>query len=306
MRTTGTPRRRHRLGWLLLALVAHAGAQALPAHLPSSVPPPLPPPAPAATLSMVSLNLEQDRNDWPARRVRIVEALQRLQPDAIALQEVLQTAELPNQAQWLAAQLGYHCHFISADPPSRPQRRGNALLTRLPVLEEAETLLHPFEDYSVAGLVRVDLHGQPVNLYFTRLHAVRDGGASRREQTDDLMAWIDATAEGVPSLLAGGFFAAADAPELVPLAARFGDSDARLRGTRGDALRNGLDPRVFALAAQADHVFFERGRFRPLRSARVLERAPGATRGSDPRGLLVALQPLDTPPAEAMPPLPVP
>lgn len=294
---TGFTRRWHRLGWLLLALAATARAQ---------TPPAASPPAPGVTLSVVSLNLEQDRNDWPARRVRIVEALQRLQPDAVALQEVLQTAQLPNQAQWLAAQLGYHCHFISADPPSRPQRRGNALLTRLPVLEEAETLLHPFEDYSVAGLVRVDLRGQPVNLYFTRLHAERDGGASRREQADDLMAWIDATAEGVPSLLAGGFFAAADAPELAPLAARFGDGDARLRGARGDAPRNGLDPRVFALAAQADHVFFERGRFRPLRSARLLPRAPGAARSADPRGLLVALQPLDPLPEDAMPPLPVP
>ncbi|QSQ29498.1 endonuclease/exonuclease/phosphatase family protein [Xanthomonas translucens] len=295
---TGNPRRRHRLGWLLLALVAHAGAQALPARLPA------PPTAPTAPLSVVSLNLEQDRNDWPARRVRIVETLQRLQPDAIALQEVLQTKALPNQAQWLAAQLGYHCHFISADPPSRPQRRGNALLTRLPVLEEAETLLHPFEDYSVAGLVRVDLRGQPVNLYFTRLHAERDGGASRREQADDLMAWIDATAEGVPSLLAGGFFAAADAPELAPLAARFGDSDARLRGARNDIQRNGLDPHLFALSAQADHVFFERDRFRPLRSARLLPRTPGAARGSDPSGLLVALQPLDPLPVEALPLLP--
>jgi endonuclease/exonuclease/phosphatase family metal-dependent hydrolase len=292
-RTTGTPRRRHRLGWLLLALVAHAGAQVLPAGRPT----PPAPPAPTPTLSVVSLNLEQDRNDWPARRTGIVAALQRLQPDAIALQEVLQTAELPNQAQWLAAQLGYHCHFISADPPSRSQRRGNALLTRLPVLEEAETLLHPFEDYSVAGLVRVDLHGQPVNLYFTRLHAERDGGASRREQADDLMVWIDATAEGVPSLLAGGFFAAADAPELAPLSARFDDSAARLRGARGEASRNGLDPRVFALTAQADHVFFERGRFQPLRSARLLPRS-----GAEPRGLLVALQPLDRLPADATPP----
>ncbi|MDL5366259.1 endonuclease/exonuclease/phosphatase family protein [Xanthomonas sp. NCPPB 2654] len=296
----GTTRRWHRLGWLLLALVATARAQSLPAGLPAA-----PATPPGAALSVVSLNLEQDRNDWPARRVRIVDALRRLQPDAIALQEVLQTPELPNQAHWLAAQLGYHCHFISADPPSRPQRRGNALLTRLPVLEEAETLLHPFEDYSVAGLVRVDLHGQPVNLYFTRLHAERDGGANRREQADDLMAWIDATAEGVPALLAGGFFAAADAPELAPLAARFGDSDARLRGARAEeAPRNGLDPRVFALPAQADHVFFERGRFRPLRSTRLLPRAPGAARGADPRGLLVALQPLDPPPEDAIPPLP--
>jgi len=293
----GTPRQWQRLGWLLLALAAAARAQA------PSDPPPAPP---GAALDVVSLNLDQDRDDWPARRVRLVEVLQRLRPEAIALQEVLQTPDLPNQAQWLAAQLGYHCHFISPDPPSRPQRRGNALLTRLPVLEEAETLLHPFEDYSVAGLVRVDLHGQAVNLYFTRLHATRDGGASRREQADDLMAWIDATAEGVPSLLAGGFFAAADAPDLAPLAARFADSDARLRRARADAPRNGLDPRVFALAAQADHVFFEPARFRPLRSAPLLPRTAGAARAATPRGLLVRVQPLDPPPADALPPLPMP
>ncbi|WP_279363785.1 endonuclease/exonuclease/phosphatase family protein [Xanthomonas sacchari] len=292
-----TPRvfRWHRTGWLLLAVAALARAQALPDAMPTIA-------APAdSPLTVVTLTLApdpratQDGDDWIARRERIAVALQRLHPDAIALQEVLQTPEMPNQAQWLAARLGYHCHFISPDPPSRPQRRGNALLTRLPVLEEAETLLHPLEDYSVAGLVRVDLHGQPVNLYFTRLHATRDGGASRREQAEDLMAWIDATAEDVPSLLAGGFFAAARAPELAPLAVRFEDA-----GVRGEAARNRIDVRAPGTAAAADHVFFERGHFRPLHGARLLAPAPDLPVAGT-RGLLMALQPLDPIPTSLQP-----
>ncbi|MBO9880253.1 endonuclease/exonuclease/phosphatase family protein [Xanthomonas sp. D-109] len=287
----------HRTGWLLLAVVTLAHAQAMTDAVPTIA-------APAdSPLTVVTLTLagdphaSQDGDDWSARREHIVVALQRLHPDAIALQEVLQTPEIPNQAQWLAARLGYHCHFISPDPPSRPQRRGNALLTRLPVLEEAETLLHPLEDYSVAGLVRVDLHGQPVNLYFTRLHAARDGGASRREQAEDLMAWIDATAEGAPSLLAGGFFAAARAPELAPLAVRFEDGS-----VRGDAARNRIDVRAPSTAAAADHVFFERGHFRPLRGARLFAPAPDRP-AAGTRGLLMALQPLDPLPT-SLPPVP--
>ncbi|MDV0440752.1 endonuclease/exonuclease/phosphatase family protein [Xanthomonas sacchari] len=286
----------HRTGWLLLAVAALAHAQALPDAMPTIA-------APAdSPLTVVTLTLAgdprapQDGDDWNARRERIVAALQRLHPDAIALQEVVQTPEIPNQAQWLAARLGYHCHFISPDPPSRPQRRGNALLTRLPVLEEAETLLHPLEDYSVAGLVRVDLHGQPVNLYFTRLHAARDGGASRRGQAEDLMAWIDATAEGVPSLLAGGFFAAARAPELAPLATRFEDGS-----VRGESTRNRIDVRAPGTAAAADHVFFERGHFRPLHGARLFAPARELP-AAGARGLLMALQPLDPTP-DPLPPL---
>ncbi len=275
----------HRTGWLLLAAAVHAQA------LPSVVTPVHG--APGAALTIVTLNLAQERDAWPTHGERLVEALQRLHPDAIAVQEVLQTPDMPNQAQWLAARLGYHCHFISPDPPSRPQRRGNALLTHLPVLEEAETLLHPSEDYSVAGLVRVELHGQALNLYFTRLHAARDGSANRREQVDDLMTWIHATAEGVPSLLAGGFFAAARAPELAPLATHFDDGAIRVRN---ETPRNNLDLRLLKSAQTTNNVFFERGHFRPLRSARLFEDQPATAHVTAAHGLLMALQPLDQAP----------
>ncbi len=60
----------------------------------------------APGMGMVTFNLHHDREDWPTRRRTILAELKRLQPDAIALQEVIQRRNVRNQAQWLASQLG--------------------------------------------------------------------------------------------------------------------------------------------------------------------------------------------------------
>jgi hypothetical protein len=52
-------------------------------------------------MSMVTFNLHHDREDWPSRRRTILAELKRLQPDAVALQEVIQRRNVRNQAQWL-------------------------------------------------------------------------------------------------------------------------------------------------------------------------------------------------------------
>src|SRR5690606_35901617 len=50
------------------------------------------PPAPAAgpELTVVTLNIYHDRDGWEQRRPLVIEGLRALQPDVIALQEVLQ------------------------------------------------------------------------------------------------------------------------------------------------------------------------------------------------------------------------
>ncbi|MGQ7528588.1 hypothetical protein ACTGZP_11560, partial [Streptococcus suis] len=58
-------------------------------------------------MTMVTFNLHHDRENWPARRQVILRELQTLQPDAIALQEVIQKPHVRNQAAWLARKLGY-------------------------------------------------------------------------------------------------------------------------------------------------------------------------------------------------------
>ncbi|AKC88088.1 hypothetical protein WQ53_00470 [Pseudoxanthomonas suwonensis] len=238
--------------------------------------------------SVVTLNLDHDRDDWPRRRVQIVETLRRLQPDAIALQEVLQHEDLPNQAAWLARELGYESHFVTTDPPSHKRRHGSALLTRDPLLEQGETLLHPLEDHRTAGFARVLVGGHPLNLYFTHLHWAPDGAATRAQQLSDLLAYVDATATGAPSVIAGHFNADVAAPELAALQERWEDAWTALHPTAGVEESSTLNPAYFAVPASVDHVFLERGHLLPL-AAKLLFTAPDAEGvwASDHRGLLV-------------------
>ena len=254
------------------------------------------PPAPAAAaevpeFTLVTLNLYHDRDDWPRRRAQIVDELRRLRPDAIALQEVLQHERLPNQAAWLARELGYDWHFVTTDPPSSARRYGNALLVRGTALERGETLLHPLEDHRSAGLVRVLAGGRPLNLYVTHLHWKPAGGALRAQQVHDLLAWVEATADGLPSVIAGDFNAAADAPELAALREGYEDAWAALHPHAGPEEASTLNPHYFPQPARIDHVFLERGRLQPLK-ARLLFAQPDAhgTWASDHRGLYVRLR----------------
>lgn len=246
-----------------------------------------PRPQPAAeTVSVVTLNLYHDKADWPKRRIQIAETLGRLAPDAIVLQEVIQTATLPNQAEWLADQLEYTHHFVTVDPPGSSVRYGNALLTRHPVLRRDDVRLEPAADSRTAGLLRIEVRGQPLNLYATHLHHTAEGGTIRERQLADLMEFIARTAGDTPSILAGDFNVAADAPELAAVRARFGDSFGVLHPD-ASADTTTLNRAWFDTPRRIDHVFFEHGRFVPV-SARILFTEPDAegTWASDHHGLL--------------------
>ena len=213
------------------------------------------------TVHVVTLNLYHDQQHWPQRRVEIARVLGDLRPDVIALQEVLEHEQLQNQAQWLGQALGYQVHFITNDPPSRPRRYGNALLTRGVVLERGETLLHPLDDYRVAGMVRLLVEGQPLNVYVTHLHWRPEGGAIRARQIDDLLAWIDVTDDGLPSVIAGDFNVPTEAPELAALRARYDDAWDILPLPRPPPPPSTLNPHFYPeQRVRIDHVFLQRGR----------------------------------------------
>jgi beta-glucosidase len=179
-----------------------------------------PRPQPAAdTVSVVTLNLYHDKADWPKRRIQIAETLGRLAPDAIVLQEVIQTATLPNQAEWLADQLGYAHHFVTVDPPGSSVRYGNALLTRHPVLRRDDVRLEPAADSRTAGLLRIDMRGQPLNIYATHLHHTAEGGAIRERQLADLMDFIARTAGDAPSWRRSGLASVTASACCIPMPA---------------------------------------------------------------------------------------
>jgi len=164
-------------------------------------------------LTVAALELpSRDDALWKQRREQVLQLLAELQPDVISVQQVLQQ-QGRNPACWLASRLRYSCDFVTADPPSQPLRHGNAMLTRLPVSEDGVTLLHPPGTFSAAGMMRVRLGDAQLNVYVARLRPDPDEATARQHQTSDLMTWIGATAEGMPSLIAGDF--AAGTSELV-------------------------------------------------------------------------------------------
>ena len=267
----------------LLLLLSGCRSVAVTGHAPV--------PETGPVLRVVTLNLYHDKDDWPARRTQIVAQLAQLQPDVIALQEVLQHETLPNQAQWLARELGYDAYFISVDPAERTRRYGNALLTRHPVLARGQQALRPLQDSRTAGFVRIRLQGRPINVYVTHLHHTAEGGAMRAQQVDDLMAFIHSSSQGMPSVVAGDFNSAADSAELARLRETFVDSYGALHPDATTEASSTLNPAYFPVPARIDHVFFQHGRFKPL-SAELLFNQPDAQGkwASDHRGLSVALR----------------
>ena len=249
---------------------------------------------PPRDLRVVTLNIYHDRADWPARLPLIVEQLRALDADVIALQEVLQTETLPNQAETVAAALGYHAQFVSLDAQDRARRYGNALLTRSPVEAHVSTALAPREDSRSMGWAQIRFDGQPINVYFTHLHAGQDGAAIRRQQLEDAVAWMARTAGDAPSLVLGDFNAPAGAAELAVLDGFVDTYGARHPGATETTT---LNPHFFPdLRGRIDLVFAARDRFE-VRDARIVLDTPDAagTWPSDHFGVYVELRPRPAP-----------
>jgi endonuclease/exonuclease/phosphatase family metal-dependent hydrolase len=247
----------------------------------------------AAGMSMVTFNLHHDREDWPQRRKVILRELRALQPDAIALQEVIQKPYVRNQAAWLAHKLGYEYQFVSTDPPGRFKRYGNALLTRRPVLARGEHLLAPLGDYRTVAHVRIDVDGHPVNVYATHLNERSDesGSRIRGEQVGDLLKFIADTSGEAPVVVAGDFNALVDAGDLSALRQRYGDSFGSVHVNNELAQISTLNRHYYDAPSRIDHIFFQQDKLL-AREARLLFDQPYAEGrwASDHYGVWTRLQ----------------
>ncbi|AOA72853.1 endonuclease [Stenotrophomonas rhizophila] len=244
-------------------------------------------------MSLVTFNLHHDREDWPQRRKVILRELQALQPDAIALQEVIQKPHVRNQAAWLARRLGYDYQFVSTDPPGRLKRYGNALLTRRPVLARGERLLAPLTDYRTVAHLRIDVEGQPVNIYATHLNERSDerGSRIRAEQVADLLTFIATTSGDAPVVIAGDFNALVDASDLSALRQRYGDSYGSVHVNNELAQISTLNRHYYDAPSRIDHIFFQQDKLL-AREARLLFDQPYAEGrwASDHYGVWTRLQ----------------
>lgn len=273
------------------ALLAGVALAAEPVAVVTQAPAPSTSAAPG--MSMVTFNLHHDREDWPARRKVILRELQTLRPDAIALQEVIQKPHVRNQAAWLARKLGYDYQFVSTDPPGRFKRYGNALLTRRPVLARNDHLLAPLGDYRTVAHLRIDVDGQPVNVYATHLNERSDDSGSRirGEQVADLLKFIATTSGTAPVVIAGDFNALVDAGDLSELRNHYGDSFGSVHVNNELAQVSTLNRHYYEAPSRIDHIFFQQDRLL-AREAKILFDQPYADGrwASDHYGVWTRLQ----------------
>lgn len=212
----------------------------------------------AARFGVATFNIWHDAGgQWPKRLPLLTAALRAADADVIALEEVLEDAAkgLPNQAATIARDLGYaEAYFVAPDPEGAPKRFGNAILTRLPVIEVARRKIEPLTDYRTAIRVRVRTADGPVDVVATHLAWQPEAAAVRAEQIADLLAWLPQ--DGTPLIVMGDFNAPLDDPGLAAMGPpRFvsalapGAAPTTLNPARGHA------PRVI------DHIFAESAHF---------------------------------------------
>jgi endonuclease/exonuclease/phosphatase family metal-dependent hydrolase len=242
--------------WIALALVLAGPAAA----------------APTDTLTVVTLNLWNDQQDWPRRLNVIVPELRRLKPDVVCLQEVLQNPNLRNQAETLGDSLGCHVQFATVDGPERPKRYGNAILTPHKVLVGESRNLQPADDYRAVAHVRFEWRGRLVDAYSTHLHHTAEGGAIRATQIHHLLAYADSTRGQGPVVLAGDFNCELGSPEMNLVTARYADvfHAVHPRATREEAAT--YNPHFGTDPGAIDHVFvLPKGVLKPLACDRLFD-----------------------------------
>ncbi len=213
-------------------------------------------------LRVATYNIYHDRDRWDRRLPLILDVLREASPDVIGLQEVLEDAAtgLPNQAQTIGEALGYQVVFVSADPEGAPRRYGNAILTRLPVIEQDFTRLEPLDDYRTAVRVRVRVGDRLVDVVNTHLHHTPEGGAIRRQQIDTLMSWLGE--DHAPLIVLGDLNANLANPEMERLQApRFASVLPSVHPDQAAATT--LNPAYGHRLDQIDHILIEQARFEP-------------------------------------------
>lgn len=248
------------------------------------------------SVSVLTLNIWHNQGDWPARLEAIVSGIERLDPDIICLQEVLQNPDLPNQARTLAERLGYRDYFASWDSAGSAKRYGNAVLTRDPVTDSGFRLLDPPNDYRVVAHARVDPGDGPIDVYCTHLHHTQERPETRREQIENTLAFIEETRGNGPVVLAGDFNARVGDPELAALQDRFADTFGALQ-LDADSVTT-LNPALGHSARRIDHIFTAPGSVStlvPVDAVRVLDEPVDSVWPSDHFGVLVRFRRGDAP-----------
>jgi endonuclease/exonuclease/phosphatase family metal-dependent hydrolase len=171
------------------------------------------------SLRVLTLNIWNRQGPWEERARLIKRGLHELAPDLVGLQEVLRHAEEPlNQAQELAAGLGYHVAYAAAWNIGGGLEFGNAILSRWPIGRAENFPLpgEPSQEARAVLYVRADSPYGEVPVFCTHLDWQFHHGYVRERQVAFIAEKLHELAplDGFPPIVMGDFNAEPDSDEI--------------------------------------------------------------------------------------------
>lgn len=169
-------------------------------------------------LRVLTLNIWNEDGPWDQRRDEIVAWLDRLGPDVVCLQEVLEHGDGRNQARWLAEHAAGTWHVAYAgEGASGVGVFGNAILSRRRI-EATGSCALPYV-HRPDDIQRHVVHARTggVDVFCTHLNWRYDDGVVREAQVQRLADYVVERADPaspLPPVVAGDFNADPDSTEM--------------------------------------------------------------------------------------------
>ena len=168
----------------------------------------------AGHVTVMTLNI-WNLHRWEERRQAIVDWINEVAPDLLALQEVVRTERLC-QASWIAEKTGMAAVFGAAGKYERAEF-GNAVLSRLPVMSSD---CRPLADGSSGDVprailtVEVDVYGRAASFSSTHLSYRFDDGWARERQVREIADVVSHAPAEFPPIVCGDFNAVPESTEM--------------------------------------------------------------------------------------------
>jgi endonuclease/exonuclease/phosphatase family metal-dependent hydrolase len=169
-------------------------------------------------LRVVTLNIWNLDGPWAERRLEIVAWIDRLNPDVVLLQEVMEHGDGRNQAAWIAEHAaGEWSMAYGGAGEIGVGRFGNAVLSRSPI-DATSVLDLPYEPRD-DDIQRVVVHARTGghDVFCTHLNWRFDDGYVRERQVVALADFVRDVADpagALPPIVGGDFNADPDAEEI--------------------------------------------------------------------------------------------
>lgn len=255
-------------------------------------------------LRVLTLNIWNRQGPWEQRLDLIRAGVRRLDPDLIALQEVL-VHRGHSQADDIGAGLGYAGAFGQADDFGGDTVFGNAVLSRWPIVKQSVFALPVGDADEQRSLLCTEIqspHGV-IPFFVTHLNWKFHHGIHRERQVVAIADHVHGAAPiaGLPPVLAGDFNAEPEAAEIRFLkglqslegkSTFFADCFAIAGvgpGFTYDATRNPFAASTHEYPRRIDYVFVRgpdtAGRGKPLSARVVMEEVHGGVAATDHYGV---------------------